>query len=694
MTTSKLLSEVRRVIARSGKTYTDATWNQFHKEACALFPADPHPTAASIATGWWALQRSGWAADSNLARTHTSLCAAWMALSGSVIDAGEFFDRGTLWLPHEDDAEAVNVTDEASRHLAVSFTWAAAHSARALHSIAQEKESAGVRRACKIVAAEAAEIGGAASVDMLAGLVAEVTTFAKELARLLMGAPLPPLRPASVDAAYTPLLSDSEAAGGLVWDLALARLLESERYGGGVCLDTAASIRRRANERLASRSDITLNGHTGPGVLWCQWVDPCYAAGGAGVPWVSAVAFALWHDIVAERFIKAASAQSAPPTVPLGKGYKPYFGSGFSLIPERMADIGQFAVDDISSKDSRGGAMSTYLTQIEAGDGFVEVPENVADSSLFASQGAVLLHRKGRRMQGADQIAFSFGGQDDGGGPSGIVEALASGQISPEAGKLATIAMAMPASRRHRSLAQAHPDEWIALLRGTGFDKSGAMVSRAIRRSDDTWALAESLADLFGFVLWLPGGVAALAYQVKVFNPAAVTPETQVGIGCSSALIDAAPDIAGPTKGRRDMLFDMRRFLALQGKGRALDMRLMLTAYRKFNRAGNPGNGVYEQRRMKWQSQLELAAECNALSMPAVKGLLAPSPSESDTRRTRRDTAALEARLGRAMNRGIIGEVREKGRGKRKLYSLRASDEYIELNKRAAAYRAERRSKP
>lgn len=554
-------------------------------------------------------------------------------------------------------SEPFDVQAEARNTLRTSAAWAVIAAIDGFNDIESESVTALVRSS--IVAPVCGDDDTAQHV-----LTARVARFARELrpalnlpdlaGRTLFGRVGPDAASARMPIAARYVL-DSLEAEVWPWDAALADALRALGRNGA---EAATAILERSRQRMASAREAvpvrmpTLHmqalGFDSPpwdnrGDMLAQWVTADVGGHPLGMPWVSLVAWALWHDKVRPGLEKRSSA------VPLK--LPNYMGTGYARMSVIAAPLGEF----VGGEGKDDGA---YITQLEPGNGFVEIPEELLGRPVYASSAAVLAFKGDKRR--SRQAAFSFT-DERASDAHGVIDALASCQLDLTAGKLAAIALADKMSRGGGIILDS-PDRWVDILLGERFDASGALVARTIRRSDDRKALAEALAQLDSFMLLLPGSAYARAFVVQSFHPERVAGDTRVGVGCSPSFLEVDPRVEGKEKGTPGgMLVDLKRLLAHSGNEGPRHFRVQLALSSLWNRAHTP-RGAYDPSKLAFMSDLELARESNALSMQSIATL---EGSASDAARLRKDRKCMRDSLARLQAIGIVGEVQErKRRGK------------------------------
>ena len=440
------------------------------------------------------------------------------------------------------------------------------------------------------------------------------------------------------------------------WDEALAVELEQLqgngrkaadriRSEGAQRLDTSRMTRPvvRTVAKDLAKHGVTSSPYDNRGPLLGLWASHDLGRHPLGMPWLKPAAWALWHDKVRPGLEKRSSA------VPLK--LPNYMGTGYARMSVIAAPLGEF----VGGEGKDDGA---YITQLEPGNGFVEIPEELLGRPVYASSAAVLAFKGDKRR--SRQAAFSFT-DERASDAHGVIDALASCQLDLTAGKLAAIALADKMSRGGGIILDS-PDRWVDILLGERFDASGALVARTIRHSDYRKALAEALAQLDSFMLLLPGSAYARAFVVQSFHPERVAGDTRVGVGCSPSFLEVDPRVEGKEKGTPGgMLVDLKRLLAHSGNEGPRHFRVQLALSSLWNRAHTP-RGAYDPSKLAFMSDLELARESNALSMQSIATL---EGSASDAARLRKDRKCMRDSLARLQAIGIVGEVQErKRRGK------------------------------
>lgn len=702
------IAKVRDSLDPKGHRFSPEYWANAGERAQEYLPAVAPPWALACVAGFLAemrllrtvgklnaeaaIHRLTKGANTNIARAVSRAAEPYRIRAKALM--GDAVALEMLEHDNADDAGAVRA--EAARQLAASGPWAAVAAAGNVGLVAREGH-ARLRPLCAEVA------GVEPDSDDAVMLAARLSDFARDLAEAINA----PARPVDADGdRFVPymtvamaeayfgadvpegsdappfvgghLLRQSQESGVFVWDAILARKLEAI---GGHGAKAAAEVLEQSKWRVAHVAEArfgTLDSHKGPGALLCEWINPIKPA--PFVPWARLAAEAIWAPILAER-----NAREAPSVVvSLGKGFTGYQGSDFALVPGIAEPISQFAVN--KTPDDQ---VSTYLQEIGANSDYLDVPESIG-SPVYAARGAMLVHRKRwARGRGATQFALAFDTTAEA-EHAGALRALASKDIGVTALKMMVVGMANKQSRERGSLIAAHPDEWIALLRGSRF-KAGAVEVRSIakKRADERREIAKAIADVFGFILILPGASAAQAFHVRGFDPENVTDQTTCGLGCSPSFIDSGYGVAGPGRGHTDMLLNMRKFMALNGNTSSLDARAMLTFARQINRAGDPRTGVFNIRSMPWMTPLQIAAECNALSRASIAALDADAPTEAERQAVKNDAARVVQAMERAYKRGIIGDLRSRKTKKRRggetlEFKYTPPDAYIRLKQERA----------
>lgn len=634
------IESVRRfdaLLEKAGVRVAPEDWEVAIDWALQTYPIDTsRPVAlAAIAASYAATLNSANHAASTSSRNLAT------ALSGDPIHAwrmvfGISDEHGTLL------GEApLDVIDETCRTVADHPAWGVLGAARSVYLVASRQVTQVVdERVLRGIVG-----GDDAARDVLGG---KVSRFAVSLAKDLGipwkeggGADLPRVK-ADIEAQYGALVEEAKGAGAWPWDEVLAKHLERTGPTGA---DYAAKIRETSRKRVAEAlaGDGKVGNHAGPGAMLRLWNDPWRKP--LGLRWLSQVAKSLWYDEVKPERDGEGRARTTSLKLPN------YLGTGYARMSVIAAPLGEFV-------GGEGKDEGAYITQLEPGNGFVEISEELLGRPVYASSAAVLAF-KGDKRRGR-QAAFSFT-DERASDAHGVIDALASCQLDLTAGKLAAVALADKMSRGGGIILDS-PDRWVDVLLGTRFDASGELVARTIRRSDGRKELAHGLAQLDQFMLLLPGSAYARAFVVQNFHPDRATGETRVGVGCAPSFLEVDPRVEGKAPGvQGGMLVDLVRLLAHSGNEGPRHFRVQLALSSLWNRAHTP-LGSYDPSKLAFMSDLELARESNALSMQSIATL---EGSASDAARLRRDRKHMRDSIDRLQAMGIVGEVQErKRRGK------------------------------
>ena len=641
---------------------TDEQWAEAERLAVLAWPGQledfgSSPRAIAFMRAAWC----AWLIDDRQAGTDAALRIT-QAMSGHPVDGHQIAS-----VPKVDvDAcirslgvDPFDVQAEAQNTLRTSAPWALIVALGGVADVASERCTANVRTS--VAALLCGDDDTAQHV-----LTARIADFARRLqpaldvpgltvGPLFGGVTAAPKRQARLPTAAR-YVQASLDADMWPWDAALCEALRGLGRTGS---EAADDIAMRARQRmLDARAAIARNVPTlrakavgfdsspwdNRGDLLSQWVTGDVSKHPLGMPWLKAVAWALWEDVVRPELEKRD--ESAPRlTIPK------YYGSDFSIVSTMGNVIGGFVGED-----------DVYLEALGAGSDFVEIPQGLEQCQIMASRGAVLAYKLRERLDKQQQGAFCMASPGEE-GSSGVIDAMASHELPLMAGKLAIAALADRQSRQARVVTQ-HPDKWVDLLRGHGFNGEGAIIKRAIRRADDSDDLAAALNSLMHFIVVLPGRSYAQAFQVQTWNPdTGATEETRVGIGCSDPFVQASSIVSGRGPGvPHGMLVHMPSLFAHQGKQGSLHFRAQLALAEMWNKA-HDSNGAFDESKLPWLTPEMLAAKFNALSFTAAGHILDGS---GDRKRKSRDLKTVFGSRGVLPffeAAGIIGGIQQKKSG-------------------------------